>query len=80
MQISDNVAYIRICQWLAMAYLPPVGMTKVRTASDHNCPQTLITDESEIAGVGDVLVILVMARSAALSKCFTAVINISRCV
>ena len=62
MEIRDDVAHVLIGQGLAMPDLIPIRMTKIRTPSDDDGPQALIAYQRQIAGIGNLLLSLLMAR------------------
>jgi uncharacterized lipoprotein YbaY len=62
MEIRNDVAHVPIRQRLAMPDLAPIRVTKIRTPSDDDAPQGLIAYERQIAGVGNLLLPLLMAR------------------
>ena len=62
MEICDDVAHVLIRQGLAMPDLFPIRVTKIRTPSDDDAPQALVAYERQIAGVGNFLLPLLMAR------------------
>ena len=62
MEIPNDVAHVLIRQGLAMPDLFPIRVTKIRTPSDDDAPQALIAYERQIAGIGNLLLSLLMAR------------------
>jgi hypothetical protein len=61
MEIRNDVAHVLIRQGLAMPDLVPIRVTKIRTPSDDDAAQALIAYERQIAGVGNLLLPLLMA-------------------
>ena len=51
-----------------MPDLVPIRVTKIRTTSDDDAPKALIAYERQIAGVGNLLLPLLMAGSATQSE------------
>jgi len=62
MEIRNDVAHVLIRQGLAMPDLFPIRVTKISTPSNDDAPQALIAYERQIAGVGNLLLPLLMAR------------------
>jgi hypothetical protein len=61
MQVCDDVAHVLIRQRLARPDLFPIRLSKIRSAGNDDGPQALIAHESKVAGVGDLLLALLMA-------------------
>src|ERR1700760_1478713 len=61
MQICDDVAYVLIRQRLARMDLLRIRLSKIRPACYYDGPQALIAHQSKVAGVGELLLPLLMA-------------------
>jgi hypothetical protein len=61
MQVCNDVAYVLIRQRPARPYLLPIWLPKIRPACNDDGPQALIANQSKVAGVGDLLLLLQMA-------------------
>jgi len=79
MEIRNDVAHVLIRQGLAMLDLFPIRMTKIGTTGDDYGPQALITYEGQIAHIGDLFLLLLMAGRAAHPKDFLSLFDIAYC-
>jgi hypothetical protein len=68
MKVRDDVAHVLARQRMVRPNLLVVRLTKVWSTRNDDGPKALITDESEVAGVGDVLLALLMAAGTARLK------------
>ena len=62
MEIRNDVAHVLIRQGSAISDLAPIRVTKVGAPHDDDAPKALIAYERQIAGVGNLLLPLLMAR------------------
>ena len=77
MEIRNDVAHVLIRQGLPRPDLFPIRVTKIGASRDDDGPQALITYKGQIAGVGDLLLPLLMAGSATHSEDLLSMFDIA---
>jgi len=80
MEIRNDVAHVPIRQRLAGPDLFPIWVTKIGAPRNDDGPQALIAYKGQIAGVGDLLLPLLMAGSATYPEDALSMFEIADCV
>jgi hypothetical protein len=62
MKICNDVVYIFVRQRIARPDLLVIRLSKIRPTRNDDAPQALVADLCEVAGICDLLMLLLMAR------------------